>query len=334
MCATCGCSDHESFTVSIPEAGTLVPQGTASGTHGHEHSHDALHSHDHSHAHDHPHGHAHSHEHDHSHGHDHSHEHEHSHGHDHSHAHPDSAVRSDLRSHLPENGHTHSHGATISLEQAVLAKNDRGAQSNRRWLQERGIFTLNIVSAPGAGKTTLLERTLTDLGQELSVTVIEGDQETLRDAQRIRSTGCRAVQINTGAGCHLDSDMVARGLQVLAPASNSVVMIENVGNLVCPALFDLGENARVALLSVTEGEDKPLKYPYMFRSSQLLLLNKIDLLPHVRFSVENCVAYARRVNPALIVMQLSATTGEGMATWYDWLRQHAMAARQGALALG
>ena len=237
---------------------------------------------------------------------------------------------SQLHGQVHDNGHRHSHGVTISLEQAVLAKNDRAAQSNRRWLHGRGIFALNIVSAPGAGKTTLLERTLSDLGRELSVTVIEGDQETLHDAQRIQATGCRAVQINTGAGCHLDSEMVARGLEALAPASNSVVMIENVGNLVCPALFDLGENARVALLSVTEGEDKPLKYPYMFRSSQLMLLNKIDLLPHIRFSVDKCIDYAHRVNPALIVMQVSATTGEGMAPWYEWLRQHAMATRQAA----
>jgi len=292
MCAICGCSDHEGFTVTHPE-----------------HSHDNAHTHEHEHEHEHEH-------HEHAHAQWHPHEHSHSHSHEHS------------------DGQPHSHGVTISLEQAVMAKNDRAAQSNRLWLEERGIFALNLVSAPGAGKTTLLERTLNDLAQDLSITVVEGDQETQLDAQRIQATGCRAVQINTGAGCHLDSEMVAKGLQALRPALNSIVMIENVGNLVCPALFDLGENARVALLSVTEGEDKPLKYPQMFRSSQLMLLNKIDLLPHIRFSVDQCIEYARRVNPALLVMQVSATTGAGMAAWYQWLRQHAMVARLAPTAGG
>jgi hydrogenase nickel incorporation protein HypB len=201
-----------------------------------------------------------------------------------------------------------------------MAKNDAAAGRNRRWLEQRRILALNLVSAPGAGKTSLLERTLTDLGRATTMTVIEGDQETLHDAERIRATGCRAVQINTGAGCHLDSDMVAAGLESLQPPDGSIVMIENVGNLVCPALFDLGERARVAVLSVTEGEDKPLKYPHMFRSSQLLLLNKIDLLPHLRFDVERCIGHARRINPGIVVMRVSATTGEGMGPWYSWLK--------------
>ena len=189
-------------------------------------------------------------------------------------------------------------------------------------LAGREVLALNLVSSPGSGKTTLLERTLLDLQGELAISVIEGDQETLNDAERIRATGCKAVQINTGAGCHLDADMLARGLQQLDPPRGSVVMIENVGNLVCPALFDLGEHAKVVILSVTEGEDKPVKYPHMFRASRLMLLNKIDLLPHLRFDVERCIAYARQVNPDIEVHRVSAETGEGMSAWYAWLRSH------------
>jgi len=215
---------------------------------------------------------------------------------------------------------SHEPGATVAIEQAVLAKNDRIAQRNRTRLEGLGILALNIVGAPGTGKTSLLERTLADLRGELDIAVIEGDQATQHDAQRIRAAGGRAVQINTGAGCHLDAEMVAGGLASLAPAAGSVVMIENVGNLVCPALFDLGESARIVVLSTTEGDDKPLKYPHMFRSSQLLLLNKIDLLAHVRFDVDRCIDWARRVNPAIAVIRVSATTGDGMDAWYGWLR--------------
>jgi hydrogenase nickel incorporation protein HypB len=202
----------------------------------------------------------------------------------------------------------------------VLAKNDRLAERNRSWLLARELLALNLLSSPGSGKTTLLERTIRDLSGEIPMQVIEGDQETLQDAERISRTGCRVVQINTGAGCHLEADMVARALEQLAPSPRTIVMIENVGNLVCPALFDLGEQAKIAILSVTEGEDKPLKYPHMFRNAHVMLLNKIDLLPHLTFDVARCLHHARTVNPRLEIFLLSALSGEGMQTWYDWLR--------------
>jgi hydrogenase nickel incorporation protein HypB len=212
------------------------------------------------------------------------------------------------------------HGATLALEQDILGKNQTLADRNRDWLTAQGILALNLVSSPGAGKTTLLEQTLRTLRGEFDIGVIEGDQETIHDAERIRATGCPAIQINTGTGCHLDADMLARGLAGLNPAPRSLLFIENVGNLVCPALFDLGEHAKVAILSVTEGEDKPLKYPHMFRASRLLLLNKIDLLPHLRFDVDRCLAYAREVNPEIEILRLSAATGAGMSAWHQWLR--------------
>jgi len=220
-----------------------------------------------------------------------------------------------------------THGTTIALEQDVLAKNQLLAEHNRGWLASRHITALNLVSSPGAGKTTLLERTirdLRDLHSARTIQVIEGDQATLNDAERIRATGCRVVQINTGTGCHLDAGMVSRALAQLDPPPQSWLMIENVGNLVCPALFDLGEQAKVVILSVTEGEDKPLKYPHMFRASRLMLLNKIDLLPHLRFDVERCIAYARQVNPSMEVLQVSAETGAGMTAWYAWLEAAAL----------
>lgn len=216
--------------------------------------------------------------------------------------------------------HAHRHGTTISLEQDILAKNNLLAAQNRGWFASRHILALNLVSSPGSGKTTLLERTLHDLKDEFPINVVEGDQETLNDAERIRATGCGVVQINTGTGCHLEADMLARGLEQLAPPPDSILMIENVGNLVCPALFDLGEDCKVAVLSVTEGDDKPAKYPHMFRASRLMLLNKVDLLPYVRFDVERCIAYAREINPGIEVITLSAVTGEGMEAWYGWLR--------------
>ena len=217
--------------------------------------------------------------------------------------------------------HHHPHGATVVLEQAVLAKNDRLAERNRGWLEGRGSLALNLMSSPGAGKTTLLERTVRTLDGRPPVAVIEGDQATLRDAERIQAAGCRVVQVNTGTGCHLDAEMVAGALAQLAPPLNSVVMIENVGNLVCPALFDLGERARVVILSVTEGDDKPLKYPHMFKAADLMVLNKVDLLPYVAFDVAGCIAAARRINPGIECLQLSATTGEGVDAWCTWLRR-------------
>jgi hydrogenase nickel incorporation protein HypB len=180
-----------------------------------------------------------------------------------------------------------------------------------------------LSAQPGAGKTSLLERTIRDLSRQLRLFVIEGDQATANDGQRIRAAGAAAVQVNTGSGCHLEADMIARGLQELRPCASSIVLIENVGNLVCPALFDLGERAKVVILSVTEGDDKPLKYPHMFRAADLMILNKIDLLPHVDFDVSRAVANAAQINPAITALKLSARTGEGLETWYDWLRQEA-----------
>ncbi|MGZ4538461.1 MAG: hydrogenase nickel incorporation protein HypB [Blastococcus sp.] len=217
--------------------------------------------------------------------------------------------------------HEHAHGQqAVDIEAALLAKNDHLAAHNRTWLAERGIVALNLMSSPGAGKTSLLRRTIADVAPVRPITVIEGDQETRIDAERIRSTGVPVVQINTGAGCHLDADMLARGLAELRPADGSLVFVENVGNLVCPALFDLGESARVVVVSVTEGEDKPLKYPYMFAVADLVVINKVDLLPYVDVRLDRLVAHCRAVNPRVGVLPLSVTTGEGIADWYDWLR--------------
>jgi hydrogenase nickel incorporation protein HypB len=219
----------------------------------------------------------------------------------------------------------HEHERTVQLQQKVLAKNDRLAEANRDWLRQRGILAINLMSSPGAGKTTLLERTARDLGGQMAISVIEGDQAAALDATRIRAAGCRVVQINTGAGCHLDAEMVAEGLRVLDPPGGSVVVIENVGNLVCPALFDLGEQARVVLASVTEGADKPLKYPHMFRSADLVLVSKTDLLPYVDFDTRRHAADVRKTSPGALMLQLSATTGTGMPDWYDWLRRRILA---------
>ncbi|MFP5068185.1 hydrogenase nickel incorporation protein HypB [Pseudonocardia nantongensis] len=207
----------------------------------------------------------------------------------------------------------------MSLEVDLLSKNDALAERNRRWLGEHGVLALNLMSSPGSGKTTLLERTIRDLGASRPCAVLEGDQETLLDADRITATGARVVQINTGAGCHLDADMVLGGLHTLSPEQGSLLFVENVGNLVCPALFDLGESARVVIISVTEGADKPLKYPHMFRTADLMIVNKIDLLPHVDFDVARCVEYARRARRGLEVLEVSATRGDGLPGWYDWL---------------
>jgi len=204
------------------------------------------------------------------------------------------------------------------LEQKMLARNDEQAAKNRTWLAERDLLAVNLMSSPGSGKTTLLERTIRDLSARVQVSVVEGDQETTFAAERIRATGCPVVQINTGAGCHLDADMLARALRTLDPPPSSVVFVENVGNLVCPALFDLGESARVVVMSVTEGADKPLKYPHMFRTADLLLLNKTDLLPYVEFDVRRFREYLDKVNGRAQVIQVSVTRGDGMHDWYDW----------------
>jgi hydrogenase nickel incorporation protein HypB len=219
----------------------------------------------------------------------------------------------------------------VALEARILAKNDAEAARNRAWLSGREILALNLVSSPGAGKTTLLERTILDLKDELPIYVLEGDQATTNDGERIRAAGAPAVQVNTGTGCHLEADIVAKGLMQLKPAAGSVVMIENVGNLVCPAMFDLGERAKVVILSVTEGEDKPLKYPHMFRAAEVMILNKTDLLPHVEFDVARAIENARAVNPDIAVLQVSARSGEGLDSWYGWLREQRAAARAAML---
>lgn len=208
----------------------------------------------------------------------------------------------------------------VQIEQDILGKNNQYAAANRRLFADKGMLVLNLVSSPGAGKTALLARTLTALAGEFPLAVIEGDQETSQDAQRIRETGTPAIQINTGKGCHLDGHMIGHAVEALAPADGTVLFIENVGNLVCPAAFDLGEAHKVVILSVTEGEDKPIKYPDMFSAADLLLLNKIDLLPYLDFDVQRCIDYARQINPALQIIQLSARSGEGMEQWQQWIR--------------
>jgi len=239
---------------------------------------------------------------------DHHHHHHHDgHHHDHHHDHP--------------HDHDHDHGPsrTVQVEMDILQQNNLLAQRNRGWFEAKGILALNLVSSPGSGKTTLLERTITDLKNEIPIVVIEGDQQTLNDANRIAATGVPVLQVNTGKGCHLDADMIRKACDSLVPADGSVLMVENVGNLVCPAMFDLGEAAKVVVISVTEGDDKPLKYPTMFAAADLCLINKTDLLPYVEFDVDACEAAARQVNPRLEFCRISATKGEGLDQWYAWL---------------
>ena len=247
---------------------------------------------------------------------------EHNHHH-HTHTLPDGTLITHSHSHDTQieasQIHAKIHSTTISLEQNILAKNNLIAAQNRGWFKGRNILALNLMSSPGAGKTTLLTRTINDLKHQLSISVIEGDQETANDAKKIKETGSKVIQINTGTGCHLDASMIDRGLQQLNPPLNSIVMIENVGNLVCPALFDLGEQAKVVILSVTEGEDKPLKYPHIFRASDIMILTKTDLLPYVDFDVQKCIEYAKQVNPQIQIFQISATTSAGLENWYAWL---------------
>jgi hydrogenase nickel incorporation protein HypB len=212
---------------------------------------------------------------------------------------------------------------TIRIERDILAKNDAYADQNRARFRESRIFAINFVSSPGSGKTALLVRTITDLQARWPIAVIEGDQQTSRDAERIRATGVRAIQINTGKGCHLDAHMVGHAFDHLPVAAGGLLFIENVGNLVCPAAFDLGEASRVVVLSVTEGEDKPLKYPDMFAASDLMLLNKSDLLPHLEFDVAACMAAALQVNPRIQILTVSARTGEGLPAFYAWIEGRA-----------
>lgn len=224
--------------------------------------------------------------------------------------------------HHHSHGDDHSHSSTsqIDLERNILHENDLLAARNRGFLEAKNVFAINMVSSPGSGKTTLLEESIKLLKSELEMSIIEGDQQSMNDANRIAATGVPVVQVNTGKGCHLDAHMVLHAMRKLEVKENSLLFIENVGNLVCPAMFDLGENKRVVIISVTEGEDKPLKYPYMFDSSQICIINKIDLLPYVNFSVEKTKEYAMRINHHLEFFELSATTGEGMDGWLDWLK--------------
>ncbi len=288
MCVTCGCG-----------AGEVKIEGEQAH-HEHDHVHADGTRHNHGHAHDHANGDVHT----------------------HSHVHP------------PQHGgapaHSHAPGVSskrmVQIEQDILAKNNAYAQANRQRLAEHGIFALNLVSSPGSGKTTLLCKTISMLGGQ-AVAVIEGDQQTTQDAERIRASGAPAIQINTGKGCHLDAHMVGHAMETLSLTENSLLMIENVGNLVCPAAFDLGEAHKVVILSVTEGEDKPIKYPDMFRAASLMLLNKIDLLPHLNFDVDAAIGFARRVNPEIRVIQVSATSGAGMDEWMGFLQAGLRSAR-------
>ncbi|WP_429095972.1 hydrogenase nickel incorporation protein HypB [Aeromonas media] len=251
-------------------------------------------------------------------GHDQPHEHHHDHPHDHDHDHQQADLhygKGEAGLSVPGMGQRQ----LIAIEMDVLAKNNALAAHNREHFDEAAQLVLNLVSSPGSGKTTLLCETLRQLADKRPCAVIEGDQQTSADADRIRATGVPAVQINTGKGCHLDAKMVHDACHQLPANEGGILFIENVGNLVCPASFDLGEKYKVAILSVTEGEEKPLKYPDMFAAAQLMVINKIDLLPHVSFDVARCIENAKRVNPYIQVIQVSATTGEGMDAWLNWL---------------
>ncbi len=283
MCGTCGCGSEEN--------GVTIQNPKDIKTHEHLH-HD---------------GHAHSHEHSHEHNHDgHTHSHELSHTHDHDHSH----------------SHDHHHKTVIDLEQDILQQNSLMAARNKGYFEAKNIFALNLVSSPGSGKTSILEKTLSDLKDEKSFYVIEGDQQTLNDANRINALNIPVIQINTGKGCHLESDMVYNAIKKLDIKDNSILMIENVGNLVCPSMFDLGESKRVVIVSTTEGEDKPIKYPDMFHTSHICIINKIDLLPHLNINIDKLKEYALRVNPNLKFFEVSATTGKGMDAWYEWLKEN------------
>lgn len=299
MCGTCGCGQNTATTFINLQTGAETVLSREEDHHEHVHADGTRHSHSHAHTHHHR---------------DHAHSESHTHAHSHAHS------------------HAQGNGTTIELEARILAKNDGLAAKNRAWFAGREILAVNLVSSPGSGKTALLERTIRDLKSELSLAVLEGDQATSADGMRIREAGAPVVQINTGAGCHLEADMVARGVAELKPAAGSVLLIENVGNLVCPALFDLGERAKVAILSVTEGDDKPLKYPHMFRAAGVMIINKIDLLPHVDFDMARAIDSARKVNPDIVAFELSARSGEGLEAWYGWLRKEAAAAREAVFA--
>ncbi|MGB5497915.1 MAG: hydrogenase nickel incorporation protein HypB [Maribacter sp.] len=248
----------------------------------------------------------HHHVHDHEHGHTHDHDHHHHHNHEQGHTHD----------------HDHHHKTVLEIEQDILQHNEIMAARNRGYFDAKNIFALNLVSSPGSGKTALLERTLRDLKDEIPFYVIEGDQQTMNDANRIAAIEIPVIQINTGKGCHLESDMVYEAVKKLEPRDNSVLMIENVGNLVCPSMFNLGETHRVVIISTTEGVDKPLKYPDMFHTSDICIINKIDLLPYLDIDLEQLKQNALKINPKLEFFEISATKGEGLEAWYQWLKDN------------
>ena len=311
MCGTCGCSDGNQ-TVVTDDRGShthVMADGTVV-THTHHHTETESRSHTHAHSHSHPrpapHGHAPS------------------------PTPPPGPVPAQAPSPPPAEAHRATTHATPpptpavgpreveTIEAQIFAKNDHLAERNRGWFLGRDVVALNLMSSPGSGKTTLLERTLREL--EMPVSVLEGDQETARDAERLRATGAPVVQINTGKGCHLEADMIWHGIRHLKPPAGSILFIENVGNLVCPALFNLGEDARIVLFSVTEGEDKPEKYPHMFRAADLVLMTKIDLLPHLDFDRAQALDAVKDVQPRAEILEVSAKTGEGLDAWYAWVR--------------
>ncbi|HMM12656.1 MAG TPA: hydrogenase nickel incorporation protein HypB [Bacteroidales bacterium] len=290
MCGTCGCGDDGHITYR------KIEKGTDAQTHEHHHEHEHRHGKI---LHVHPHQHIHSHEHGHN-PHDHTHEHHH---HDHEHDHP------------------HDHGKVISLERNILDKNNQFAERNRGYFEALKVVSFNLVSSPGSGKTSLLEKTIKALNNR-ALYVVEGDQQTANDARRISEAGAPVIQVNTGDGCHLDAIMVNKAVKALDVKPESLLFIENVGNLVCPALFDLGETKRVVIISVTEGDDKPAKYPNMFETAQLCIVNKIDLLPYVDFDMQQFEDTLHKINKTIEIIHLSAKTGEGLDQWIDWILSH------------
>lgn len=345
MCGVCGCADPKNeVSMTDPATGATRTIRSADQTlaeaHAFAHAHGLPHDHLHDHSHDHAHGHSHGHDHDHTHAHDHAHSHgdghTHAHPHSHSHSHRHDHAHGHDHSHDHDHDHPHDHGhdhdrahgtlhaapgdsRTVALEAAILGKNDAIAARNRGWFEGRGVLALNFVSSPGSGKTALLEATIRALKDQVALSVIEGDQMTTNDADRIRAAGAPAIQINTGAGCHLEADMVAEAARALNPQPGSILLIENVGNLVCPAMFDLGEAMKIAVISTTEGEDKPLKYPHMFRAVGIVIINKMDLAPHTGFDEVACRASIASVNPKAEIIALSARTGENLRAWTDRL---------------
>src|ERR1035441_7688501 len=307
MCENCGCG--------LPGE-TPVGVSAHHHEHEHEHGHDHTHAHDAGHDHDHGHGHEHVHEHGPGHHHDHEHDHPHSHPHTHGHSHAE-----------PEHEHTHEAEGeahrTVEVRRAILEKNDRLAERNRGFFRARGLLVLNFLSSPGSGKTTFIRESVRKLGPELKTGVIVGDLATDNDAQRLRESGAPVVQITTGTVCHLEAEMVGRALKALDLKDLNLLIIENVGNLVCPASYDLGEDLRIVLLSVTEGEDKPLKYPPMFQAADVVLISKIDLAQACGYDRDAALANIRRVAPNARVIETSAKTGQGLDAWREFLlKQH------------